>query len=108
VRDLLQWGRDQLIAEFFVPGWGTQPYMVLQWGRDQLIAELLHKSAKLAKKELASMGPRSADRGILRRSLGSSRRSLLQWGRDQLIAEFYCLVGGDTASQQRFNGAAIS
>ena len=36
---LLQWGRDQLIAEFrcdLPKGW---EYWELQWGRDQLIAE---------------------------------------------------------------------
>jgi len=37
---LLQWGRDQLIAEF--PGFDVPKLQaaLLQWGRDQLIAEL--------------------------------------------------------------------
>jgi len=36
----LQWGRDQLIAEFSALA-SDQPMQVeLQWGRDQLIAEL--------------------------------------------------------------------
>ena len=39
--NLLQWGRDQLIAELPSQTWDvvSQPD-VLQWGRDQLIAEL--------------------------------------------------------------------
>ena len=35
----LQWGRDQLIAEFEHRSEDTMPHSWLQWGRDQLIAE---------------------------------------------------------------------
>jgi len=35
----LQWGRDQLIAEFLSPSIVNQSTTWLQWGRDQLIAE---------------------------------------------------------------------
>jgi len=35
----LQWGRDQLIAEFSSSSRYSVPSTGLQWGRDQLIAE---------------------------------------------------------------------
>ena len=35
----LQWGRDQLIAEFYDGATLTLGLLSLQWGRDQLIAE---------------------------------------------------------------------
>ncbi len=38
---MLQWGRDQLIAEICSAGPAFGPAAVeLQWGRDQLIAEI--------------------------------------------------------------------
>jgi len=37
---------------------------LLQWGRDQLIAEFRGFRAACASERRASMGPRSADRGI--------------------------------------------
>ena len=83
---MLQWGRDQLIAEIGVShGPRRCNPMVLQWGRDQLIAEILPGAAGI---------PIVLD--------------LLQWGRDQLIAEISCGdcdAGVDAAC---FNGAAIS
>jgi len=38
--------------------------------------------------KIASMGPRSADRGIATEESYSPSPVALQWGRDQLIAEF--------------------
>ena len=40
VTEMLQWGRDQLIAELSPTASGMVPLVLLQWGRDQLIAEL--------------------------------------------------------------------
>ena len=60
----LQWGRDQLIAEL---SWRIAPRpssIELQWGRDQLIAELADQDVNALITYLASMGPRSIDRGI--------------------------------------------
>ena len=37
----LQWGRDQLIAEFGGMATGNSTFSPLQWGRDQLIAEFV-------------------------------------------------------------------
>src|ERR1017187_9077191 len=42
---MLQWGRDQLIAELAVHFFRQNPSTELQWGRDQLIAELQERSA---------------------------------------------------------------
>ena len=36
---ILQWGRDQVIAESRRQRYGHQPHSHLQWGRDQVIAE---------------------------------------------------------------------
>ena len=61
--------------------------ITLQWGRDQLIAETYRRWREYLDYNLASMGPRSIDRGnglSWMFSLGSQK---LQWGRDQLIAE---------------------
>ena len=83
----LQWGRDQLIAEMG-RGQGFQRISVgLQWGRDQLIAEIRHRDTPGGVPALASMGPRSIDRGNLRLRPGIEQGNGLQWGRDQLIAE---------------------
>ena len=81
----LQWGRDQLIAEFRFVDRVTKPQpWWLQWGRDQLIAELLARQGQL------------------------TEEALLQWGRDQLIAELrsHCRCCRTTCNS--FNGAAIS
>src|SRR5438477_435324 len=66
-RSRLQWGRDQLIAElilFTVVAVAT--LKALQWGRDQLIAEFYRSMRFSRRLGMASMGPRSADRGIRR------------------------------------------
>jgi len=85
----LQWGRDQLIAEFHCRRLAVSGVVELQWGRDQLIAELAFFKNTLGLITFASMGPRSADRGIpLSVVPCPTRPCTLQWGRDQLIAEF--------------------
>ena len=60
----LQWGHDQLIVE----GRKRRPkacgiFTPLQWGHDQLIVEGCSRINWLAEQGLASMGPRSVDRG---------------------------------------------
>jgi len=91
VVNALQWGRDQLIAELLCLRLGIRLVDWLQWGRDQLIAELTVPSTGVLCQEIASMGPRSADRGIHITEAMKAKDDLLQWGRDQLIAEF-CVV----------------
>ncbi len=60
----LQWGRDQLIAELHLHKRILRVLARLQWGRDQLIAELRIGEVPIFGFVDASMGPRSADRGI--------------------------------------------
>ena len=57
---------------------------------------------------MASMGPRSADRGNYRRPRAPHAMPRLQWGRDQLIAEIDGAAHMDATVDRRFNGAAIS
>jgi len=63
---------------------------MLQWGRDQLIAEIRPCSRPGGRRRVASMGPRSIDRGnIYDRAYPAAVYVSLQWGRDQLIAEIW-------------------
>src|SRR5579884_1792712 len=86
----LQWGRDQMIAEI-APERSREPLaVVLQWGRDQMIAEIRGRSTLSAGSAVASMGPRSNDRGNDLQYQRVERSALrLQWGRDQMIAEIH-------------------
>src|SRR5579884_287355 len=81
---VLQWGRDQMIAEISrILLIGPPGIAKLQWGRDQMIAEIA--------------GP-----------LGEVGLSdLLQWGRDQMIAEMIVIAGVRPLAGGGFNGAAI-
>jgi len=66
--------------------------MQLQWGRDHLIAEIRRCQAAPDGGSLASMGPRSSDRGNHSTAeVIFFLAILLQWGRDHLIAEMTCL-----------------
>ena len=58
----LQWGRDLLIAEMRGNLRDHVMLTKLQWGRDLLIAETC-RSASGGRRAVASMGPRSIDRG---------------------------------------------
>src|SRR5665213_1981700 len=60
---------------------------MLQWGRVQMSAEVVLASVYHRIKRVASMGPRSDERGssVGYRSLASA--GLLQWGRVQMSAE---------------------
>ncbi len=105
----LQWGRDQLIAELFTHARAhARERTSLQWGRDQLIAELGLRVCNRGRGS-ASMGPRSADRGIEGPDFDRYQPDVLQWGRDQLIAELIlCAPATAPSSSSGFNGAAIS
>ena len=60
---VLQWGRDQLIAETSWTSSTSESTQALQWGRDQLIAETHAVEVAIVENDPASMGPRSIDRG---------------------------------------------
>jgi hypothetical protein len=64
-------------------------------------------SVALLQAALASMGPRSADRGNWLTPVEPNRPRRLQWGRDQLIAEIR-RRNQAPGRLHRFNGAAIS
>src|SRR5579884_1600739 len=84
---LLQWGRDQMIAEMPPePGVFYVP-AGLQWGRDQMIAEMIKHAVGKSLCFYASMGPRSNDRGNDGFLVSAIPTIQLQWGRDQMIAE---------------------
>ena len=128
----LQWGLDQLIEESLetILESGDARAM-LQWGLDQLIEESREAWLRWHHADVASMGPRSIDRGINRgrdrhtagRSASMGPRSIdrgilpivqaidalcpLQWGLDQLIEES-CGRRKRRGSRSRFNGASIN
>ena len=60
---LLQWGRDQTIAEMPAGNCTRSAVLSLQWGRDQTIAEMHPPATGTVEQAPASMGPRSDDRG---------------------------------------------
>ena len=87
---LLQWGRDQTIAEMPAGNCTRSAVLSLQWGRDQTIAEMHPPATGTVEQAPASMGPRSDDRGNGGDGTGRTSDDLLQWGRDQTIAEMKC------------------
>ena len=62
----LQWGRVLLNAEIMAAFWWTVLAVLLQWGRVLLNAEIAQRAFGRAGRNLASMGPRSVERGNLR------------------------------------------
>ena len=60
---MLQWGRDLSIAESVHEPLGVVGPDPLQWGRDLSIAESTSEDFAAKADLLASMGPRSFDRG---------------------------------------------
>jgi hypothetical protein len=102
----LQWGRDQLIAEFkgslsSPQDWYRFNGAAINWSRN------CHHDARGAVRLLASMGPRSTDRGIHPFTEAERYLAELQWGRDQLIAELH-RRRRLRPDLERFNGAAIN
>src|SRR5579875_1564647 len=111
--NVLQWGRDLVIAEIGMHVAAPQNAFLLQWGRDLVIAEIRGGSDQGETRLRASMGPRSGDRGNISssyRHIGDSPASMgprsgdrgnsyghpqilsdfrLQWGRDLVIAEMW-------------------
>src|SRR5579885_2000940 len=87
--NVLQWGRDLVIAEIGMHVAAPQNAFLLQWGRDLVIAEIRGGSDQGETRLRASMGPRSGDRG---NSYGHPQilsDFRLQWGRDLVIAEMW-------------------
>ena len=89
MQDLLQWGRNLIVAE-------GPPILVyhpadqtLQWGRNLIVAEGIEPNDSRLGMILASMGPQLDSCG--RRVPGPVPRgvSTLQWGRNLIVAEGY-------------------
>ncbi len=74
----------------------------LQWGRDQLAAEFRPGPRPTTAERSASMGPRPAGRGIACDCRARAYSSTLQWGRDQLAAELnqWVTIAGNSFSLQ--------
>jgi len=60
---LLQWGRAHVSAETLFFSTDVVGVASLQWGRAHVSAETNDLDAELVKQKLASMGPRSRERG---------------------------------------------
>src|SRR5579875_1183060 len=84
----LQWGRAQMSAEIYLADASGLFDYSLQWGRAQMSAEILVFFRTWEPRELASMGPRSNERGNATAIAPSfTVEDLLQWGRAQMSAE---------------------
>ena len=59
----LQWGRGHATAETSISPTATTNGVSLQWGRGHATAETAQKCDHDEQDEVASMGPRSCDRG---------------------------------------------
>src|SRR5260221_6184653 len=64
--ETLQWGRGLGTAESAMPRASVRACESLQWGRGLGTAESRTRSAFIAAERMASMGPRSWDRGEVR------------------------------------------
>ena len=92
---MLQWGRGHVTAE-----WRRHSAMLhaatglLQWGRGHVTAEWVAAKAAAISQSIASMGPRSRDRGVNTAELAPfAMRHVLQWGRGHVTAEWTCATG---------------
>ena len=85
--NLLQWGRAQMSAEMRTTSAPRPHSDPLQWGRAQMSAEISTLSSSEREAALASMGPRSDERGNEKYPEEKLRIDPLQWGRAQMSAE---------------------
>ena len=77
---VLQWGRDQTIADMLSQVLADVATAKLQWGRDRTIAEMVVCGEVDVTDLLASMGPRPDDRG---NSPFSTHHSSKTWRRSR-------------------------
>ena len=85
---LLQWGRVLMNAETRVLEFRRRRDEMLQWGRVLMNAETWYLNLRTPRVRIASMGPRSHERGnIPPLWLGSRPCGSLQWGRVLMNAE---------------------
>ncbi len=105
---LLQWGRARASAEILRPRSAATPRNSLQWGRARASAEIRRPLQRGERAVVASMGPRSCERG----NGGDGKMPLqaspwLQWGRARASAEMHRCGTRALSPRSRFNGAAL-
>ena len=84
----LQWGRAHMGAEIALKKSGQVEITLLQWGRAPVNAEMARALINGVSEHVASMGPRSCERGNMKEDNGGpALRYQLQWGRAQTSAE---------------------
>jgi len=83
----LQWGRGLSTAEIYMRASCRRRSRRLQWGRGLSTAEMTPSSSLLGLLEVASMGPRSLNRGNAAARIAQIMRRRLQWGRGLSTAE---------------------
>ena len=88
----LQWGRGLSTAEMFAGGAESPDVVQLQWGRGLSTAEIGFTEYGYIGGAVASMGPRSFNRGNAPRNRGRSSPERLQWGRGLSTAEIDAAV----------------
>jgi len=97
---MLQWSRDHVIAETALPAPRATPIFWLQWSRDHVIAETRESPGLVISERVASMEPRSRDRGNPECGQGEDDGNTLQWSRDHVIAETSRLPNRSTPYQR--------
>ena len=84
---MLQWGRVRMNAEIFDARGRPRWRGVLQWGRVRMNAEISSVGPEDRLPAVASMGPRSDERGNQAGALETELAEALQWGRVRMNAE---------------------
>src|SRR5579885_2494834 len=103
----LQWGRARASAEMPSFGFSLSHHPMLQWGRARASAEIAVHRAINKRFSVASMGPRSCERGNPVSTDPDDLSELLQWGRARASAEIRCGFPSRHAHFNGFNGAAL-
>ena len=129
--NLLQWGRNFIVAEISSEHKCKNLFCLLQWGRNFIVAEIAGCVCRVCQVRLASMGPQlyrcgniisSSHSAISHFSLQWGRNfivaeigliplilrqtTMLQWGRNFIVAEIRTPHNAKPHHEKRFNGAA--
>ena len=76
-----------MLAEMRKPVVAEEVPDLLQWGRERMLAEINSDRGRIQVPLRASMGPRAHARGNIEHVAGSFLQALLQWGRERMLAE---------------------
>src|SRR3989442_767610 len=83
----LQWGRVRMNAASEIAPLLMLGVTALQWGRVRMNAESWARWCAEARPGIASMGPRSDERGKEKKQSPATNPTPLQWGRVRMNAE---------------------